>query len=250
MTEARSPRWDQQRTSFGGAAQLYERARPGYPPAAVDWLLPPGAHRVVDLAAGTGKLTRLLAERGLDVVAVEPSAGMRAEFRRVLPGVPVLEGTAEELPLDDAAADAVLVAQAWHWVDPERASLEASRVLAPGGRLGLVWNLRDPGASWVAELERIIAEPGTGHEGVPPPTVGAPFGPVETADFGWSSRLSPEEVVDLVASRSWAITMPAERREAMVAHIRHLLATHPETAGRDVVELPYVARCYRAGRPA
>jgi SAM-dependent methyltransferase len=252
MTEPGSPGWERQRTSFGGAAGLYERARPGYPQAAVDWLLPPGARRVVDLAAGTGKLTRLLVERGLEVVAVEPSAGMRAEFARVLPGVPVLDGAAEGLPLEDGSVDAVLVGQAWHWVDPEPASREVARVLVPGGRLGLVWNLRDPSAAWVAELERIVAEPGVGHgrDDMPGPEIGPPFAPAESTRIRWSTRLTPEAVIDLVASRSWAITMPRARREAMFAQIRRLLATHPDTAGRDVVELPYVARCYRTSNPA
>jgi SAM-dependent methyltransferase len=252
MTEPGSPAWERQRTSFGDAAAVYERARPGYPAAAVDWLLPPAARRVLDLAAGTGKLTRLLTERGLDVVAVEPSAGMRAEFARVLPGVPVLDGTAEELPLEDHSVDAVLVAQAWHWVDPEPASREVARVLAPGGRLGLIWNVRDPGPAWVSELERIVAEPGVGHgwENKPAPVVGPPFGPLETAAFAWSAPMPPEAIVDLVASRSWAITLPPARRERLLADIGGLLATHPDTAGRSVVDLPYVTRCYRASRPA
>src|SRR5919205_118513 len=152
--------WERQRSSFGSAAQSYERGRPGYPPEALDWLLPAGVRRVLDLAAGTGKLTRLLVARGLDVVAVEPSAGMRAEFARVLPGVPVLAGAAEDIPLDDANVDAVLVGQAWHWVDPERACPEIARVLTPGGRLGLVWNMRDPRGGWAAELERLLDETG------------------------------------------------------------------------------------------
>jgi SAM-dependent methyltransferase len=252
MAEPGSPGWERQRTSFGDEAALYERVRPSYPEAAVDWLLPAGARRVVDLAAGTGKLTRLLVERGLDVVAVEPSAGMRGEFARVLPGVPVLDGTAETLPLPDGSVDAVLVAQAWHWVDPERASREVARVLAPGGRLGLVWNERDPSAAWVSELERIVDEPGVGRgpASMPEPEVRAPFGPLDTRWFGWSTRLSPAEVVDLVASRSWAITMEPAKREAMFAQLRHLLSSHPDTAGRDEVVLPYVARCYRTATPS
>jgi SAM-dependent methyltransferase len=153
------------------------------------------------------------------------------------------------LPLDDGSVDAVLVAQAWHWVHPGRASREVARVLVPGGRLGLVWNLRDPGTAWVTELERIVAEPGLGHgrDDLPPPEVGPPFGPLESTRVPWSTRLTPDAVVDLVASRSWAITMPWRRREAMFADIRQLLATHPDTAGRDLVDLPYIARCYRTG---
>ena len=144
--------------SFDSAAGLYERGRPPYPPAALDWLLPPGARRVLDLGAGTGKLTRQLVARGLDVVAVEPLDGMRAELARAVPGARVLAGSAERIPLADGAVDAVLAAQAWHWVDPARAVPEVARVLAPGGTLGLVWNERDERESWVAELGRIIGE--------------------------------------------------------------------------------------------
>src|SRR4051794_41576781 len=104
--------WRRQRSSFGSAAQAYERGRPPYPEAAVDWLLPAGARRVLDLGAGTGKLTRLLVARGLDVVAVEPSAGMRGEVERGLPGGPGLDGSGERIPLRDRTVDAPLVAHA------------------------------------------------------------------------------------------------------------------------------------------
>src|SRR5580692_7460527 len=106
-----------QASSFGAAAATYERGRPPYPPEAVDWLLPDGATRVLDLGAGTGKLTRQLHDRGLDVIAVEPSAGMREELTRAVPGVAAYAGSAEEIPLPGSSVDAVLVAQAWHWVD-------------------------------------------------------------------------------------------------------------------------------------
>ena len=150
------PRWPNglagRAGSFGAAAAEYERGRPPYPPEAIDWLLPPSPRRVVDLGAGTGKLTRQLHERGLDVVAVEPSAGMREQLARLLPAVPLLDGTAEAIPLADASVDVVLVAQAWHWVDPRRALPEVARVLSPGGRLGLVWNIRDERVDWVKQL--------------------------------------------------------------------------------------------------
>ncbi len=126
-----------QANSFGVAASVYERARPDYPEAAVDWLLPSGSPRVLDLGAGTGKLTRMIAAGGAEVTAVDPSAGMLERLRRALPDVPALTGTAEQIPLDDGAVDAVLVGQAWHWVDVSRASAEVARVLRPGGRLGL-----------------------------------------------------------------------------------------------------------------
>ena len=120
--------------SFGSAAAAYERGRPSYPPEAIDWLLPRGARHVLDLGAGTGKLTTRLVERGLDVVAVDPIPDMLEVLRTSLPETRALLGTAEEIPLEDNSVDAVLVAQAWHWVDPERAIPEVARVLRPGGR--------------------------------------------------------------------------------------------------------------------
>jgi SAM-dependent methyltransferase len=147
-----------QAASFGAAADAYERGRPPYPPEAVAWLVPDAARTVVDLGAGTGKLTRVLRTPGRELVAVEPSAGMHEQFARVLPGVRVLAGTAEAIPLPDASADTVVCAQAWHWVDPGRAVPEAARVLRPGGRLALAWNSRDESVPWVAELGRILRE--------------------------------------------------------------------------------------------
>src|SRR5437016_4501937 len=144
--------------SFGSAAGAYERGRPPYPPEAIDWLLPAGAARVLDLGAGTGKLTRQLTGRGLDLTAVEPSEGMREQLRRAVPGVRALAGTAEQIPLPDLSVDAVLVAQAWHWMDPAVAVPEVARVLRPGGQLGLLWNIRDERADWVAGLGAILRQ--------------------------------------------------------------------------------------------
>ena len=117
---------------------------------------------MLDLGAGTGKLTTRLVERGLDVVAVDPIPEMLEVLSNSLPDTPALLGTAEEIPLPDDSVDAVLVAQAWHWFDPERAVKEVARVLRPGGRLGLVWNTRDERLGWVKDLGRII-----GHEDDP-----------------------------------------------------------------------------------
>jgi SAM-dependent methyltransferase len=240
-------RYEQQRTSFGAAAQLYEQARPSYPAAVVDLLVPPGARRVVDLGAGTGKLTRVLLERGLDVVAVEPSAGMRAEFARVLPGVPVLDGRAEGLPLDDGSVDAVVAGQAWHWVDPARAVPEVARVLAPGGCLGLVWNLRSTDEPWLEQLDRLLGRTRAPGEGDPEaPVVGPPFGPLERRELSWRSELSREGVVELVASRSYALVLEPPERERLLAAVRRLLAEHPGTAGRDLVPMTYRTVCFRA----
>src|SRR3982750_809573 len=142
--------------SFGDVAAVYERGRPPYPSEALDWLLPGGRPRVVDLGAGTGKLTRQIRDRGLPVTAVEPSDGMRSELQRVLPDVPAIAGSAEDMPLPSGSADVVMCAQAWHWVDPARAIPEVARVLSPGGRIGLIWNLRDETSDWVRELGTII----------------------------------------------------------------------------------------------
>jgi SAM-dependent methyltransferase len=235
-----------QAASFGAAAAAYERSRPSYPPEAVDWLLPSWARRVLDLGAGTGKLTRLLRDRGLDVVAVEPSDGMRDLLTSSVPGVAVHAGRAEDIPLGDGSVDAVLVAQAWHWVDPRRAVPEVARVLTSGGQLGLLWNVRDEREDWVASLGRILH---AGHEqdmrsSAPP--VGPPFGPVERLDVEWRSQLTPDALIDLVASRSYIITMPAQERAAVLGRVRHLLGTHPALAGAGQVALPYVTRCSRA----
>ncbi len=231
--------------SFGAAADAYERGRPPYPAAAIDWLLPGGEPRVLDLGAGTGKLTRQIHDRGLDVVAVDPSAGMLAELRRVLPGVPAHAGSAEDIPLPDASVDVVLVAQAWHWVDQERALPEIARVLTPGGRLGLIWNVRDESCDWVRRLGGIIG-------GAPTPRdvrVGAPFASPDVASFAWTHSLEPEQLLDLVASRSQIILLPADERAAVLAQVRQLIATHPALLGRGVYELPYVTECARADLP-
>jgi SAM-dependent methyltransferase len=245
-------------TSFGAAAAAYERGRPPYPSQAIGWLLPGGAARVLDLGAGTGKLTRQLRDRGLDVTAVEPSEGMREQLRQAVPGVTVLAGTAERIPLPDHSVDAVMMAQAWHWVDPAAAVPEVARVLAPGGWLGLLWNVRDEREDWVAGLGTLIrssredpdsSDPATATISLAPP-VGPPFGPVERRDVEWVHRFSPEVLTDMVASRSYVITLPGADREALLNEVRHLMRTHPTLAGADEIALPYVTRCSRAQLPA
>ncbi len=232
-------------SSFGAAAHIYERGRPPYPPEAVDWLLPPGTPRVVDLGAGTGKLTRELVARRLPVTAVDPSEGMLAELRRVLPGVPAHLGSAERIPLPDDTADAVLVAQAWHWTDPERAVPEIARVLSPGGRLGLLWNLRDESVDWVRRLGLVIGGAGQDRD----TGIGPPFGPVETREFRWTHHLGRDELLDMVASRSHVILRPPDERAAVRAQVRQLLVTHPDLVGRTEYDLPYVTHCARTSLP-
>lgn len=244
----REARRREQATSFGAAAAAYENGRPPYPAAAIDWLLPPGAARVLDLGAGTGKLTRQLAQRGLDVVAVEPLAGMRAQLAQAVPGVPVHPGSAEDIPLPDGSVDAVLVAQAWHWVDPARAVPEAARVLVPRGQLGLVWNMRDDRADWVAQLSQILGDASGEADGgrMSRAVIGPPFGPVQHRTVEWTHRLTRDQLLDMVSSRSYIITMPAAQRAAVLAAVGRLADTHPDLAGRAELELPYRTECCRA----
>lgn len=147
--------------SFDETAPTYAARRPGYPEQALEWLLPPGVPRVLDLGAGTGKLTRQLAARGLDVVAVEPSPQMGAELADALPAVTLLLGTAEDIPLPAGDVDAVLVGSAFHWFDQDRGLAEIRRVLRPGGRLGMVGNLSDGRRPWTGSWPGIRSCAGT-----------------------------------------------------------------------------------------
>jgi SAM-dependent methyltransferase len=235
------------RRSFGGIASFYDRSRPSYPDAAVDWLLSDGVSRVVDLGAGTGKLTTLLIARGLDVTTVEPSEGMRDQLQAVLPDVAVLEGSGESLPLPDASVDAVLVAQAWHWVDVAKASVEVARVVRPGGYLGLVWNRRDKSVDWVRQLGRAATPDITSDDmDVRRPEVAAPFTRFEHFDVSWSHPLTPQGLVDLMASRSYVITATPAEHEEILANVKRLTEQHPDLAGKSEFAMPYVTYCTRA----
>ena len=229
---------------FGRAADVYERARPSYPPDAVARLaaeLDIGAGRtVLDLAAGTGKLTRLLAERGAGLVAVEPSEAMRTEFAAVLPDVPVHEGTAESIPLADASVDAVVVAQAFHWFDAPRALEEIARILRPHGGLGLIWNERDESVPWVAELSRVIL-----WDVRRPYVVGTDWRTVLDASgrftsarherFRFEQDLDREGLCERVASTSYIASMDPARREVLLQKVRDHVADFPER-----FQLPYI----------
>lgn len=251
---AHHPTHDELARSFDFAADVYARARPDYPEQALDWLVPAHAREVLDLGAGTGKLTAQLAARGLSVTAVEPSDRMRAELEAALAGrVTALAGRAERIPLPDSSVDAVLVAQAWHWVDPARAVPEVARVLRPGGRLGLLWNSRDERVPWVAELGRILARPGeptdAARAAAEHARLGPPFGLAERFETGrWTQTLAPEGLVELAASRSYVITLDSARRAALLAEVQGLLE-RPELAGQVEIELPYITECVRAELP-
>ena len=232
--------------AFDAAATEYERARPTYPPEVIDALGLRAGARVCDLAAGTGKLTRLLAQRGLDVVAVEPVAGMRAQLAEVLPDVDVLEGTAESIPLPDEAVDAVTVAQAFHWFRFDAALAEIARVLRPGGVLAIVFNERDERVPWVREwndrLEwhgrRIAYYQRTDWTEV---LRGGGFGDVSKLDVEWVQPMTRELLAARVRSVSYIAEQPDDVQQQ---HVESVLAL---TDGFDEpFDLPYVTHLWRA----
>jgi len=228
--------WRARAASFGAGADRYERARPSYPVEAVRWALPPGAQRVLDLGAGTGKLTAVLLDLGLEVVAVEPSAPMRAH---VPARAQVLAGTAEQVPLPDASVDAVLVGQAFHWFEPGAALAEMARVLRPGGTLGLLWNVRDESAPWVREVWAEI-ESGDDLMGRPFEAQGDLGTPV-SQHFRYEQQLDADLLVDLAASRSALLTMPDAQRAQVLERVRRL-------APAGLFVLPYVTEVWRSVR--
>ena len=234
---------------FGRAVEEYERARPGYPPEAVAWLVErleiDASKTVLDLAAGTGKLTRQLVPTGAHIVAVEPLAGMRVRLEEALPEVEARAGAAEALPLPDASVDAVTVGQGFHWFANDRALADIHRVLRPDGHLGLIWNARDESADWVARLSEII-EP---HRGDVPRYVSRKwqrafetttfFGSLEERQFPFAHELDAETLVARVASISFIAALPREERERVLTQVRELAEAHPATGGKATFPLPY-----------
>lgn len=243
---------------FEAAAEAYERGRPAYAAEAVEHLvrvLGIGAGRpVLDLAAGTGKLTRALVPSGAELIAVEPVAAMRARLAMAVPSAEVLEGTAETIPLPDTSVDAVVVGQAFHWFDGERALREIHRVLRRGGGLGLIWQSRDPQRPWQHRLETLIDRLAAGEprfrtgEWRRAFATSDLFEPLREAEFSNVQRGGLETIIDRVASVSYVAAAPPQARDAVLAEIRELLMTDPEIAGSDVIELPYVTNVYSTTR--
>lgn len=242
---------------FGAGADAYERGRPTYPAEAVAYLIETlgitSGSVVVDVAAGTGKLTRLLVPTGAELIAVEPVAPMREHLMEVLPGIRALDATAESLPLADASADAVTVAQAFHWFDATRAAAEIARVLKPAAGLGLIWNVRDQRVGWVAELTAIM-EP---HRAGTPTHLNAAwregfeqsdrFTPLVERSFPYEQHLTPALVVDRVMSVSFIAALSAAGRETVADEVRAVLASHPDTRGEDIA-LPHRTDVYSCVR--
>jgi SAM-dependent methyltransferase len=244
--------------SFGEVAEEYNRLRSGPSAQALDWLLPDDATDVLEIGAGTGLLTRLLAERVDHLSAVEPDERMRAVLAAADPTVEVLAGQAEDIPADSSSVDVVIAQSAWHWVDESRAIPEVARVLRPNGRLSLAWTGPDRSVDWMRSLwvGGIIFSPeeksdvDTRRRGRHLVSVDAggdsPFLQPETKLFHWSRQMTKADLVALSATYSAVITMDdATRREHLAAMTRFLDA-HEDFDGIDTVEVPMRSYCWRA----
>jgi SAM-dependent methyltransferase len=239
---------------FELAPKPYEIGRPPYPQEAIDRLVVElgigSGTRVLDLAAGTGKLTRRLQATGADLVAVEPVEGMRAALSASLPDIEALTGTAEAIPLADASVDAVTVGQAFHWFDGDAALAEIHRVLRPGGKLGLIWNVKDESVGWIEKLGSIMES----YRGDAPRVASGAwkaafdrttlFRPLERARFSFVHEADFAAVVARVTSVSFIASLPPAEFARVVDKVRQLLATHPETKGRTTFDLPYRTGAY------
>jgi SAM-dependent methyltransferase len=260
MADHQDPPLPRGRT-FGAVAQAYAAHRPNYPDTALDWALAPlegSPHpRLLDLAAGTGKLTASLVHRSSQVSAVEPDPEMLAVLHAELPGVTALAGTAEDIPLPGASVDAVLVGQAFHWFDAERAGAEIARVLRPGGVLAALWNYDDDSVDWVRGYHEAASEdrqvPGvpSGGSRADLPTLGK-FSKSDHAEFSHSRQLTTDGLIDVLGTHSWALLSSPEERAAVYDRIRAYLASRPElgTGAGGSFELPLRTAVFRAVRLA
>jgi SAM-dependent methyltransferase len=233
--------------AFGAVAAAYDRARPGYPAAAVRYAVGRDQGTVVDLGAGTGKLTRTVAALGYATIAVEPDDAMREVLAASLPGVEALAGTAEEVPVADASVDAVLVGQAWHWFDHARAAAEVRRIVRPGGCIALLYNVRDERTPWVRRFDVVTGEE-FGTDLAPPQFDGVRgrpgFGPVEHRVFDHVEELQAADLRALASSFSFVALLPEAERSAMLATVDDVAR---DAARRDgLVELPYRLTVVRA----
>ena len=245
MSEPDDAAWSSRRQAFGAQAAAYATGRPGYPAEAVAWALPQDATSVLDLAAGTGRMTERLLELDLEVVAVEPDAAMRAH---VPTAARTLNGTAEAIPLDDASVDAVLVGTAFHWFDIPKAMAEIHRVLRPGGTVGLFWNLLDdtlPAEQWVRRFCDILDAEARVSALVP--DQGPPYREItgmsepQQRSFAHRERYDVDRLVTYVSSWSQTILLPDDRRAARLAEIRAV-------APAPSFDLPMICEGWRGER--
>jgi SAM-dependent methyltransferase len=243
--------------SFGAVAQDYDRFRPGPPREALSWLLPVPGGTAVEIGAGTGAFTRLLVNHVRRVIAVEPDRRMAEVLAHQVPGASTVAGRAEELPLGDTVADAVVGSSMWHWVDQEQAAFEAARVLRPGGVLGLLWSGWDRSEPWLTRLlaqagadgfrddERARDERHTVH--LPP---GAPFDAVEDYSFRWTLTVTPDHFVGLVGTYSRVIVLPSAERRRRHEALTAAVETHLADSQEKEIRLSMGCTCWRALRRA
>jgi len=239
---------------YAAAADAYERGRPSYPLEAVAWLartmrLHSGT-TLLELGAGTGKLTAQLVPLRTRLLAVEPVEAMRARLSVAVPSAVPLGGAAEALPLGDATVDAAVAAQAFHWFDHDAALVELARVLRPGGRLALTWNVRDPTVDWSSRLTEIldrVAGDAPRHATSTWRTAFARtdrFDAVDEASFPNPVTVTPDQLLDRVASISFVGAADREEQDEVLGEVRALLATHPDLAGRERIVFPYRTDVY------
>jgi SAM-dependent methyltransferase len=243
------------RLSFGSVATDYDRYRPSPPPQALDWLIPPGVQAVLDLAAGTGAVTRELVGRAPRIIAVEPDERMRAVLTARCPKAEVLAGRGEAIPLPDASVDAVVISSAWHWLNPDQAVPEITRVLRVGGVLGVMWISRDTRVPWVEEFSRLAREsreagrrpdsapPGRSRRQVTFPA-GTPLSPAEEHAVEFSLPMTKDELSGLLGTYSGVITLDPERRAGFSRRVRAFLDGQPW----EQADVPLICRCLRSTR--
>jgi SAM-dependent methyltransferase len=230
--------------SFDTVAGAYDRGRPSYPSAAVEFMVGPDQRTVLEVGAGTGKLTEQLVALGHDVHATDPSSVLLGVLTDRLPGVRTSVARAEELPLLDGSVDVVACAQAFHWFDQEAALAEFARVLRPGGHLALAWNTRDVKVPWVRRLGAIIGDQDTGIK-VPDSLVrSTEYGFVEESSHRFWQVVNSESLCDMAMSRSNVAVLDGPDREAKLAEVRSFYADYGR--GADGMQLPWITRCFRA----
>ena len=248
MTGDRDPTTRGHPSVFADVAGAYERGRPGYPEDAVHWLAGDEPRDVVDLGAGTGKLSRALVALGHRVMAIEPLPQMLEHLADNAPGAFGVLGTAEVIPLPDAFADVVTSAQSFHWFDHELALPEIARVLRPDGWLAVVWNIRDDDDPFMARLSALIGNERLAEgAGYGPLEESDLFRPVESAVFHHEQVVDRDTLLDLVLSRSHCAKLEQDDRAPVLEAVGRL---YDEAAGPEGVRLPYVTHCYRAAKVA
>lgn len=236
--------------SFGRVAAEYERGRPGYPPAAIEWLLGQEPLDVVDLGAGTGKLTAALIAAGHRVTAVEPLEEMRAILAEQVPDARIVAATAESTGLPAGSADAVVAGAAFHWFDRTRTFPEIVRILRPPGTLGLLGNGFDTALGWVGRLREIIGESRLSRPGHWPEAdeLRDWFAEVDDQEFTLDHWVDRERLLDLAVSRSGIATLAPDERAALLDRVSALWDEDPDLRGRSSVNLRYITRVRRARR--